>query len=285
MNRSNTETPGHQVELVYPNGELPFSSDVRFSIVTLVSDMVQFDALRVSFQSRGFTASDCEYIYIDNTGTKQTCAYRGLNQALAEARGTYVLLCHQDLRLLTDGRAELEKRLDELDKKDAGWALAGNAGGIGPGQLSIRISDPHGTDRRIGNFPCRVQSLDENLIIVRRAARIGFSNDLTGFHFYGTDICLHAAQAGYTAYVIDFHLAHLSGGTKDAVFWEMERKFLEKWSKALKPRWLQTTCALIRISGGSLGQIAGQYAAKPFAKISRRLPAARGWNTDRSAHN
>ncbi len=285
MNQSDAESPGQQVELVYPDGTPPSANEIRFSIVALVSDMAHYDAFRKSFQSRGFTASDCEYIYIDNTARIEACAYRGLNRALAEARGTFVLLCHQDLRLLTDGRAELEERLKDLDTKDANWALAGNAGGIGPGQLSIRISDPHGTDRHVGNFPCRVQSLDENLIIVRRAARIGFSNDLSGFHFYGADICLHAAQAGYTAYVIDFHLAHLSGGTKDDIFYETERKFLEKWNNALKPRWLQTTCALIRISGDSIGKIAGRFAAKPFAKISRRLPAARGWQTSRSAHN
>ena len=280
MSRSDVEIAGQQFELVSPNGKRVAESDIRFTIVTLVSDMAQYEAFRVSFQSRGFTSSDCEYMYIDNRGSNKTCAYRGLNRALAEARGTYVLLCHQDLRLLTDGRTQLEHRLGELGRHDPNWALAGNAGGIRPGQLSIRISDPHGTDRRVGAFPCRVQSLDENLIIVRRAARIGFSNDLSGFHFYGADICLNAAQAGYSAYVIDFHLAHLSGGKKDAAFREMQRKFLTKWNNALKPRWLQTTCALVRISGDSLGRIAGRFAAKPFAKLSRHLPSARGWHTD-----
>ena len=283
MSRSDTNKAGQRIELVYPDGKTPPESEIRFTIVSLVNDTAHFDALRESFRARGFTAPDCEYIYIDNTGPDQTCAYRGLNCALAAARGDYVLLCHQDLRLLTDGRTQLEDRLRALSKEDPNWALAGNAGGIGPGQLSIRISDPHGSDRHVGKFPCKVQSLDENLIIVRRTARIGFSNNLSGFHFYGADICLNASQAGYAAYVIDFHLAHLSAGKKDAAFHDMERKFLRKWNNALKPRWIQTTCALVRISGDALGNIAGRFAAKPFAKISRRLPAACGWRSDRAA--
>ena len=55
-------------------------------------------------------------------------------------------------------------------------------------------------------------SLDENFIVVRGDARIGFSNDLSGYHFYGADICLNAAVAGWNAYVIDFHLAPPVGG-------------------------------------------------------------------------
>jgi hypothetical protein len=57
----------------------------------------------------------------------------------------------------------------------------------------------------------------------------------------------------------------------------MEKKFREKWSRALTPRWIQTTCALIRISSDTVGRIAGRIIEQPFAKIARRFPSSRGW--------
>ena len=258
-------------------GQAGHLEDVRYSICTLVSDRALYEEMRASFKAGGFVAPGCEYLFVDNTGTEQTCAYRGLNALLNAARGRHVILCHQDVRLLIDTCDTLTSRLAALDDHDPRWALAGNAGGVSPGTLAIRITDPHGADRRVGQFPARVMSLDENFIVVRRDARIGFSADLTGFHFYGADICLNADIMGYSAYVMDFHLAHLSGGTKNVAFDEMEANFRSKWSRALAPRWMQTTCSLLRLSGDVLGQFTGRLAEAPYRRLSRRLPAAAGW--------
>lgn len=272
-----SETPSFAApRLVWPDGPAPEGQAVRYTIATLVTDLAQYDAMRASFMAGGFTGPDCEYITVDNTGPAQACAYSGLNAALAAARGTYVILCHQDVRLIADDRATLEACLAGLDARDPAWALAGNAGGVAPGHLALRITDPHGADQKVGPFPARVMSLDENFIVVKRSARVGFSADLTGFHFYGPDICLNAAVAGYTAYVIDFHLAHLSGGTKRASFFTARDAFRAKWSRALAPRWIQTTCALIRLSGDPVGQIAGRLAERPYAKLVRHARQRNG---------
>lgn len=260
------------------DGPASTGDEISFTIATLVNNTAQHAAMRASFEAGGFDVPDCEYLYVDNTGTGQTCAYRGLNALLNAAHGRHVILCHQDVRLIDDNRDTLSSRLAGLDRLDPSWALAGNAGGVRPGTLAIRISDPHGADRRVGHFPARVISLDENFIVVRRGARVGFSYDLTGFHFYGADICLNADVMGYSAYVIDFHLAHLSAGKKDLAFEEMEARFRAKWARALAPRWMQTTCSLVRLSGDRLGQIAGRLAERPFRKLSRRLPSAAGWS-------
>lgn len=255
-----------------PEGAHPaLHAPVRYTIATLINDPVQYIAMLASFRAGGFTVDDCEYLFIDNSSENRACAYRGLDAMLSAARGTIVLLCHQDVRLLSDGRQTLDARLAELTKRDPNWALAGNAGATAPGSLALRITDPHGANQRAGQLPARVMSLDENFIIVRRAARIGFSRDLSGFHFYGADICLNASTAGYSAYVIDFHLAHLSPGSKTASFFDAQDAFQAKWSAALAPRWLQTTCALMRLSGDRLGQIAGRVAARPLASLHRRV--------------
>ncbi|MEL7048134.1 MAG: hypothetical protein AAFO75_04080 [Pseudomonadota bacterium] len=249
-----------------------------FAIVTLVTDKAQYAEMSDSFVAGGFTPDTCEYLVIDNTdATNQSCAYRGLNRALAAARAPYVILCHQDVRLVDDNRDTLEQRLHDLEQNHPEWALAGNAGGASAGTLAVRISDPHGQDQCVGTFPHRVFTLDENFIIVRRDAQIGFSRNLSGFHFYGADICMAADAMGWEAYVIDFHLHHLSPGKKDASFEIAKEAFRAKWSKALRPRLLQTTCALIDLTSTTLGRWVAPWREAAIEKVTRRLPSATGW--------
>lgn len=245
-----------------------------YSIGTLVTDPVQHQSMRESFEALGFSGS--EFLKIDNTGIHQTSAYEGLNRLLNDAVGDIVILAHQDVRLFADDRTRLDTKLDELDALDPAWAVAGNAGGYAPGKLAIRITDPHGADQNTGHLPRKVETLDENMLIVRRNARIGFSVDLSGFHFYGADLCLNASMAGHTCYVIDFHLAHLSAGSKSESFYECEAVFRAKWNHALRPRWLQTTCALIRLTGHPVQALASQWLEKPVGSLARRIQKRAG---------
>jgi hypothetical protein len=252
-------------------------SAIRFTIATLVTDAALHAEMLRSFADGGFDGPDCEFLHVDNSVPSGGSAYRELNRLLAAARGEIVILCHQDVRLIADGRATLEARLAELDRHDPSWGVAGNAGGVAPGRLAIRISDGHAADQRIGSFPQRVASLDENLLIVRAAARLGFSDDLDGYHFYGTDLCLQAEMRGYRAYVVDFHLLHLSKGNKSASFQACEAQLRRKWHRALRPRWIQTTCSLVYLTNSALGHRLGGWTAGVAAKLARRLPGAAGW--------
>lgn len=239
------------IKVVAPGG--PQNGETKaYSIGTLVRDLLEFGCMRQTFINKGFSESDCEYLYIDNRIEEQTSAYRGLNAILNSARGTYVILCHQDVRIEFDNRADLDARLRELSDKDPLWVLAGNAGGINGHQRVIRISDPYGENQSVGAFPARAVSLDENFIVVRREARLAFSNDLSSFHFYGTDICLHAEMLGYAAYVIDFHLRHLSPGRMGAEFLQAKAAFEAKWTTALRSRLIQTSCTQVAIGSSNL---------------------------------
>jgi len=100
------------------------SAGLAYSIATLVTDGRLYRELQESFRAGGFAAPDCEFLSIDNSGPLQVSAYEGLNRMLADARGRYVVLCHQDVRLLTDGRARLDALLAELEAHDPAWALA-----------------------------------------------------------------------------------------------------------------------------------------------------------------
>ena len=119
---------------------------------------------------------------------------------------------------MKDGRDALLERLRELDELDPAWALAGNAGGVDHRRLARKITQGDGTEYSSECLPSRAVSLDENFIVLRASSRLGFSRDLAGFHFYGTDICLQARSHGWSAYVINFHLRHEGLGTIDETF-------------------------------------------------------------------
>ncbi len=246
--------------------ELPKGS-IRFSICTLVTDLDEYSEMVASFRERGFAGPDCEFLYLDNSASNAFDAFTGYNLFLMRASGDYLILCHQDVLLLDEGRSALEQRLAELDSLDPAWALCGNAGGVAGGKLAVRITDPHGPDQSTGTFPARAAALDENFILARRDANLALSHDLGGFHFYGTDLCIVADMLGRTAYVIDFHLRHKSAGKTDAGFYAARRAAIAKYRRAFRSRWIGTTCTTFLVSGlPLLGRVFSTRLGRPFRR-------------------
>jgi hypothetical protein len=229
---------------------------IHYSICTLVTKLAQYEEMVTSFRDQGFREPDCEFLYIDNIEANTFDAYSGINLFLNVARGQYVILCHQDILLLEDGRVNLDAALAKLTQLDSSWAACGNAGGDHHGRLVLRLTDPHGTDQRVGDFPAKVRSLDENFIVVRRSANLALSHDLEGYHFYGTDICIIADVLGSSCYVIDFHLRHKSKGVTDSAFFIARELLTRKYRHAFRSRVITTTCTRLFVTGlPFLGQL------------------------------
>jgi hypothetical protein len=224
----------------------------RFSICTLVTRHSEYAEMVESFVSHGFTPADCEFLYVDNSESNRLDAYRGYNFFLTEARGELIILCHQDIVLLEDGRVELEQRLEELTAHDPTWALCGNAGGVSFARLALHISDRFGEDQFFGCFPARVTALDEDFIVVRREANLAVSHDLSGFSFYGADLCVVADFIGRSAWVIDFHLRHNGLATTGASFYTERNDVARKYRKAFRSRWIVTTVTYFFVSGSPI---------------------------------
>ncbi len=236
-------------------------NNVKYSICTLLTDWGEYKQMLASFVAAGFSEPNCEFLYVDNSDGNTYDAFQGINRFFCQAQGDFIILCHQDIRLTHDQIAELDQTIDEISQRDPHWALLGNAGGSAIGQVSVRITDPpHGSNVTKGPLPARVMSLDENFILVRRSACLGVSRDLEGFHLYGTELCMIADILGYRAYVVDFHLTHLGGASQKepgevavSVFTSgletSKQKFIEKYKHALRPRWIQTTCTRMQVSG------------------------------------
>lgn len=236
------------------NIQVPSTNAVwpKYSICTLVTNINLYQKMIDSFVKAGFITDIAEYLYIDNSISNTFDAYSGINKFLFFAKGQYIIICHQDILLEYDRIEQLEKCISQLNDYDPNWALLGNAGGVNFLKLAIRITDHTFDNARIGGFPAKVQSLDENFILIRKDANLGTSKDICGFHLYGLDLCLLATIRGYTAYVVDFHLNHLGAGEVDNNYHVCKNIIIKKYERAFIGRYYRTTCGRLYLSANSI---------------------------------
>ena len=223
-------------------------SNKRFSICTLVTDKEEYSQMLDSFENAGFNSENSEFLYIDNSSSNKYDGYSGVNKFLNKSTGKYIILCHQDILLKFDNIATLNQKIEEMDKVDEDWAILANAGFQDFNNVALRITNPWGEDRKIGDLPSKVHSVDENFILVKNEANLALSNNIGGFHLYGTDLVTIANILGYTAYVIDFHLYHKSGGNANLSFYDNKKRFITKYQEALAPKFIRTPVTPIFLS-------------------------------------
>lgn len=241
----------------------------QFAVCTLVTDLSEYQGMLESFNSAGFTQNNTQFIYADNSENNKLDAYQAIRKFLTHSDAEYIILCHQDILLDFDHIEQLSDVLDELNQRDPSWGLCGNAGYINFRDYAMRISDPHDDNINVGQFPAQVKSLDENFIVVRKEAALSISHDLSGFHLYGTDMCILANMLGYRAYVVNFHLRHNSGGNINESFDLSKKMLLGKYEKALRNKYIRTTCTkLIITSSGLLNALLNKSI---FYSLRKRL--------------
>ncbi|HEY1007023.1 MAG TPA: hypothetical protein VGD92_07575 [Sphingobacteriaceae bacterium] len=227
--------------------------EYRFSVCTLVTRLTEYHEMVDSFIRAGFDTETCEYLYIDNSSENTYDAFAGLNRFLQDARGKYVILCHQDILLHDHTVRDLEIRIAEIDSIDPNWAVLGNAGGINLKYLAMHLTRNTGNRLIEKHLPLRAMTVDENFILVKRSANLALSADLSGFHMYGTDITLIADTLGYSTYIIDFNLTHKSDGNADASFYALRRQLKAKYRRATRPKFISTTITRFYLSGNRTG--------------------------------
>lgn len=227
----------------------------EFSICTLVTKKEEYAEMIASFVNYGFTYETCEYLYVDNSQGYQYDAFKGLNLFLQQAQGKYVILCHQDILLHDNNKADLKRCIEEMDRIDPKWGVLANAGGINLRWSVAHITEKSGKRHKETLLPLKVVSVDENFMLVKNDANLALSSNLSGFHMYGTDICLIADVLGYSAYVIDFNLIHKSTGSADASFFALRKELMQKYQTAFRGRFMSTTITAFYISGNYLGNL------------------------------
>ena len=218
-------------------------------IATIVNDHAVYDAMRASMADSGFTEETCRFTVFDNSVVNQHDPYGVLRQLASDGDEAYVMLCHQDLLFSSECSLQvLQKQIEELNKLDPRWAIAGTAGADIHGQLVIHLDDPNGR-WRMPDLPRKVVSLDENLLLLQRSHYTLTTPGLWGFHLYGTDLCLNAYLRGESAYVIAFPVRHLSpGNIFSSAFGESLARLSSEWKRRLLFALVRTPCSELRLA-------------------------------------
>ena len=172
-------------------------------------------------------------------------AARAYNDAIDRASNDLIIFCHQDIFLPSAWLRELDTALEYLERSDPHWGVLGSYGKTQDGRGWGHVySSGRGVIGKPLPRPMPVQTLDEIILIIRKSSNLRFDDSLPHFHFYGTDICLRAAQRGMTNYAISAFCVHNTHQTLvlPKEFYECCRHIKRVWKSFLP---IQTTCIRI----------------------------------------
>jgi hypothetical protein len=172
-------------------------------------------------------------------------AAKAYNDAIDRAANDLIVFCHQDILLPEPWLSQIECALRHLEGHDPKWGVLGSYGktqdGRGWGHVYSSGRDVIGEPLE---RPVPVQTLDEIVLILRKSSGLRFDDSLPHFHFYGTDICLRAAQKGMKSYAVSAFCIHNTHQTLvlPKEFYECCRHIKQVWKNCLP---IQTTCVRI----------------------------------------
>ena len=177
-----------------------------------------------------------EILLVDNSSNSRYESISALySEAMEKVKNDLVLFVHQDLYLYDGWEQRFFAGLRALEAVDPDWGVIGPVGALGviPGekkQLRGHWSDPSGYHFE-GPLPQEVESLDEQLLGIRRRNGIEFDAALPGFHCYGIDLSLAAREQGHKSYALDCYAWHKFKDSEGRLVERRER------SAKIKRRW------------------------------------------------
>lgn len=173
-------------------------------------------------------------------------AAHGHNQALAQAKNSWVICVHQDVYLSRDWVARFWRQLQQAEAKLGRLDLVGVYGFVRHRGDCIRAGRVMDRGRLLCEetpLPGLATSLDEMLIAIRTESGLRLDPAL-GWHLYGTDLCLAAQQRGLKAAVIDGCCFHNSRSVALPKAFDCSAAYLaHKWPNHLP---IATPCMVIQ---------------------------------------
>lgn len=139
-------------------------------------------------------------------------AARALNAGLEGSSARVVILPHQDVYLPAGFVDNLIAQLARLELVDPQWAVVGCIGIDDSWQVHGQTWSS-GMQKLVGSplaDPARVTSVDEMILVVNMSSGVRFDEHLPGFHLYGTEVVVSAANRGLASYVVPMPVIHHS---------------------------------------------------------------------------
>lgn len=143
---------------------------------------------------------------------QQPSASTAYNVGLDATSHEIIVFAHQDVYLPAPWLDNLLAAIATLERQQPRWGVIGLFGVTATGQGVGRVWSS-GIGRELGATfvaPIEAVSIDEMVIVLRRASGLRFDERLAGFHLYATDLCLAARTAGAGVYVVHAPAVHNS---------------------------------------------------------------------------
>lgn len=237
-------------------GRLKKPKQVDFSIITPVYDLENYTNFLNSIKQQVGTHT-IELIAIPNFYNHFNSAYKALNTGSDIASGRILIYCHDDIVATSDWFNKIKQHIVGIENdrykvgvigpagittKEEGAYFLLNENGIPYNRLHPTLASKN------TKFP--VQTLDEMCLITLKSNNLRFDDTLlTGWHFYGGNICLKAMSMGLTNWAIDAYTYHKSDGSKNLStiekynnYEECARRF-DTWTKKIGIESWRTTTA------------------------------------------
>ena len=228
-------------------------SGSSISFVVCVSDDVILKANLLASPGLVGPESPHEIILIH----KAPSAGAGLNMGLERAQREWVVCVHQDVicpRAGTDASPSSSARPSDGSGRSGWRASTASARPLAPRSKGYTLGaervgwvvDRGRTLQEAPELPARVATLDELLLVVRRDTPLRFDPAL-GFHMYGADICLQAAERGLAVVCLGALCEHNSRSVGlPKAFFPSAETFARKWAHRLP---VATSCVIIDREG------------------------------------
>jgi hypothetical protein len=177
-------------------------------------------------------------------------AAAGLNLGIERAVGDLIVCLHQDVFLPDAWDDRLIQQFAMAEREFGNIGIAG-VYGVGPpishnGVLAAqrigRVCDRGRSLDEGVSLPARAATMDELLLVVPKGTPLKVDPEL-GFHLYGADLCLQAAERGLAVVVIDAYCHHNSRSIGlPREFFASAEAFARKWHHRLP---VATPCVII----------------------------------------
>jgi hypothetical protein len=214
---------------------MPLGQDITFVVA-----VNRWDVFKTNFLGSPAFRGSYDYQILIQQHFKS--AARAYNDAIDRSRNDLMIFAHQDIFFPEPWLAQLARALDYLEVHDPQWGVLGCYGTTRSGERIGHIySSGLGVIGQPFEHPKAVLTLDEVVLVLRKSSGLRFDETLPHFHFYGTDICLSAAERGMKSYSVPAFCVHNTEQIMvlPPAFYESAKHIRRVW-KAHLP--IQTSC-------------------------------------------